>query len=136
LVVSLETIARYFVFCQKHRIQIKTCKIVGSEIFPDATDQYPSPEIWFEQFKTTLNKHIELHSEWMLVGGWLDVELSTAFNTKFEPWGRQRPAAHIVGKHLLFGLLTYMDARLGTGLREMGSRELYLRILNHGVGAI
>ena len=38
---------------------------------------------------------------------------------------------HIVGKHFLFGLLSYLDARLGTSLRAMNSQELYIRILSH-----
>ena len=67
----------------------------------------------------------------MLTGGWIDAELAKAFNPICEPWGALEPAAHVVGKHLLFGVLTYIDARLGTRLREMGSRELYLRIINH-----
>lgn len=131
LTSCLEKIGRHFVFCQKHRINIRTCKTAGSEIFADATDQSPSPESWFENFKSTLIEDIAANSDWMLEEGWIDAQLSTAFDPKCEPWGRLEPAAHIVGKHLLFGLLTYLDARLGTSFREMGSRELCLRLLSH-----
>jgi hypothetical protein len=67
----------------------------------------------------------------MLEGDHVERGLAAAFETDCRPWGDLSPLDHVVGKHLLFGLLAYLDGRLGTSLCAMKSQELYIRILNH-----
>jgi hypothetical protein len=131
LKTDLIEIGRWFVFVQKNKIDIQSTKIPGDIIFDGAEPAFPLPFNWFENYRERVLECVKTAHEWMIDCEYFPGCLQEAFDTTCTSLGQLEPADHIVGKHLLFGLLCYLDARLGTSLREMESRELYLRILNH-----
>lgn len=128
---SLLEVARRFVVVRRNRLELQTTKLDPEVMFDGADSSFPLPDDWFKGYCDDLVEQIRLHADWMLEGDHLDQAVSTAFNTDCRPWGELEPSAHVVGKHYLFGLLTYLDARLGTSLRGMQSQELYIRIVSH-----
>ena len=127
----LQKVARWFVFARKHGFKIQTSKIPDDVIFDGADPNFPLPDDWFESYCEQVRELVQTQHDWMLEGAYIEQALSAAFETDCRPWGDLHPIDHIVGKHMLFGVLMYLDRRLGTSLCNMKSQELYVRILNH-----
>lgn len=128
---QLMDVARWFVFARKNGLKIQTSKIPDDVVFAGASPEFPLPEEWFEGYREQVIECVESGPDWMLEGDCVEQGLSAAFETDCHPWGDLSPLDHVVGKHLLYGLLAYLDGRLGTSLCSMKSQELYIRILNH-----
>jgi tRNA pseudouridine-54 N-methylase len=128
---QLKDVARWFVFVRKRGLQIQTSKIADDVIFAGASPEFPLPEEWFQGYREQVIECVKSGPDWMLEGDHIEQGLSAAFETDCRPWGDLSPLDHVVGKHLLFGLLAYLDGRLGTSLCAMKSQELYIRVLNH-----
>lgn len=127
----LTEVGKWFVFVQKHGLKTRSSKIAGEEMFAGADPRFPLPEDWFKGYCQQILETIKSGPDWLLEDGLFEQAVSTAFETECRPWGDLSPLDHVVGKHFLFGLLTYIDARLGTSLCTMKSQELYIRVLNH-----
>lgn len=128
---KLTEIGRWFIFVRRHGLPIQSSKIPGEKVFAGSDPVFPIPTDWYEDYRDRVIECVNTGPDWLMEGDQITECLAEAFNTDCRPWGHLDPKDHIVGKHLLFGLLCYLDDRLGTSLREMGSQELYIRLLNH-----
>lgn len=132
LVDVLIEIGRYFIVARKHRIKIETSKTPSDDIYNDADPIFPLPaDLWLDSYKGKFSNACALDHDWLNDSSVLQSVLSEVFLNKYSEFALLEPADHIVGKHLLSGLLRYINARFNVDLLDIDSVELYTRLASH-----
>ena len=128
----LQKIGRYFLVARKNGIPVRTSKISCSEIYRDSDAAWPLPtDEWIDEYVAEFKGKCALDHEWLLQEDVMKVQLSDAFTGADTPWGNLPIDHHIVGKHLVGGIIRYMDSCFETKLLEMKDVELYTRLASH-----
>lgn len=132
LIDALTEIGRYFVLARNHRIEIETSKISSDDLYRNAEPKFPLPtDSWFNSYKSKFSNACVLDHDWLNTPAVLASNLFSAFNNKHPEFVSLTPADHIVGKHLLSGILRYIGVRLNVNLLEIDPIELYTRLASH-----
>ena len=125
-------IGRYFIVARKNGVRVKTSKISCDEIYKDSDEGWPLPtDEWESKYIADFKNACTYAHDWLLNDDTLSTQLSQAFDTENSPWGILSPSDHIVGKHLLGGVIRYMDSQFKTKLQELKDAELYTRLTSH-----
>lgn len=132
LVKQLIKIGRYYIVARKNNIPVKTSKISCSDIYLESNNAWPLPtDEWIDQYIEEFRKQCESNHEWLLQEDFLENELSNAFIAKDTPWGVLPEIDHVVGKHLLGGVIRYVDYCMDTKIIELKDVELYTRLVSY-----
>lgn len=132
LIDILVEIGRYFIVARKNRVEIETSKIPSDVIYKDADPIFPLPtDLWFNSYKVKFSDACALEHDWLNDSSVLPDVLLGAFQNKSSEFALLEPADHVVGKHLLSGLLRYISTRFNVNLLEIDPVELYTRLASH-----
>lgn len=125
-------IGRYFVVARKNGVLVKTSKISGVEIYRDSNLAWPLPtDEWVAEYIVKFKEKCAFNHEWLLQDDVMQVQLSAAFEAINTPWGNLPIDDHVVGKHLVGGVIRYMDSCFKTDLLGMRDVDLYTRLASH-----
>jgi len=132
LMERLIYLCRYFLVARKNGVKVRTSKISCSEIYENSDSSWPlPPDEWLEEYIAEFSDKCMLDHEWLLQDGVIQVQLADAFKATDTPWGNLPIDHHVVGKHLMGGLVRYIDNCLETELLKMKDAELYTRLAVH-----
>ncbi len=132
LINRLIEIGRYFVVAREHRVDIETSKTSSDDIYEDSEEIFPLPsDKWLDFYKDKFSGACALKHDWLNDANVLPGILSGAFNNKHKNFPSLQPADHVVGKHLLGGMLRYFSTRLDVNLLDIDPIELYTRLALH-----
>ena len=132
LIDKLVEIGRYFIVARKYRVEIQTSKTPCNDIYLDAAPVFPLPtDLWFNSYKGMFSDACACNQDWLNDSSVLPVILQDAFQNKYTEFSLLEPADHVVGKHLLSGLLRYIGMRFNVNLLDIDPVELYTRLASH-----
>ena len=132
---SLRRVTELFVLARRERLGIQSTKTPTENIFKDViADDFPVPTTTFaEEYIVSLRAAclVRAGSEWLCEDDALRGAIEDSLIPKITPWGDLPPDSHIVGRHLLGGMIRYVDSKTGSKLGKLDSVELYTRMVSH-----
>lgn len=132
IIDRLIEIGRYFIVARKNHVEIETSKTSSEDIYKDSEPIFPLPsDNWLNSYTAKFSDSCALRHYWLNDTSVLSGALSEAFQNKHSDFASLQPADHVVGKHLLGGMLRYFSKRLDVNLLKIDPVELYTRLASH-----